>query len=232
MLPRTTRHGSAAGSPHAPWLVSLVMWSNCMQFVGEEGVPVRELERRARTTTNLAGMQRWGYIARLGWRRGGFRRFSDTKFRRATRICWPKIVFYPLDPLRGKGGQLARIEAPKNGGWACALSPDGSSLALVENKDRIEMLNLLERAWHEVSLAGWGVLQGIAWSPDGKGFFLTSVLPEAWVLLHVTPAGRVSLLLRNPRSQTLSTPLPSPNGKHLAFQAETYDSNVWMIENF
>ncbi len=58
---RTTRHGSA-GSLHAPWLVSLVMWSNCMRFVDENGLPVGELERRTRTTTNLAGMQRWGYI--------------------------------------------------------------------------------------------------------------------------------------------------------------------------
>jgi len=95
------------------------------------------------------------------------------------------------------------------------------------------VLNLSERAWHEVSFEPrWGVFQRIAWAADGKGFFLNSVLPEGWGLLHVTTAGRVSLLLRNPRSQRLSTPLPSPNGKHLAFQAETYDSNVWMIENF
>jgi DNA-binding MarR family transcriptional regulator len=56
---RTTRHG---GSRHAPWLVSLVMWFNCMRFVGSEGVTVRALERLARTATNLAGMGRWGYI--------------------------------------------------------------------------------------------------------------------------------------------------------------------------
>jgi hypothetical protein len=61
MRQRTTRHGSAS-SLHAPWLVSLVMWSNCMRFVDENGLPVGELEGRARTTTNLAGMQRWGYI--------------------------------------------------------------------------------------------------------------------------------------------------------------------------
>ena len=58
---RTTNHGSAA-SPGAPWLVSLVMWSNCMRFVGREGVPVGELEALARTATNLNGMERWGYI--------------------------------------------------------------------------------------------------------------------------------------------------------------------------
>jgi DNA-binding MarR family transcriptional regulator len=59
---RTTNHGSTAGARPGPWLVSLVMWSNCMQFVGEEGLTVRELERRARTQTNWDGMQRWGYI--------------------------------------------------------------------------------------------------------------------------------------------------------------------------
>jgi DNA-binding MarR family transcriptional regulator len=58
----TTNHGSQADSPGAPWLVSLAMWENCMRFVGENGVTLRELERLARTTTNLNGMQRWGYI--------------------------------------------------------------------------------------------------------------------------------------------------------------------------
>lgn len=62
MLHRTTRHGAKAGSPHAPWLVSMVMWSNCMQFFGEQALTVRDLERLARTKTNLAGMERWGYV--------------------------------------------------------------------------------------------------------------------------------------------------------------------------
>lgn len=58
----TTIHPSKADSPGAPWLVSLAMWENCMRFIGEKGVTVRELERLARTTTNLNGMERWGYI--------------------------------------------------------------------------------------------------------------------------------------------------------------------------
>lgn len=55
---RTTRHGSAAG----PWLVSMVMWSTCMRFAGDDGVTLAELEDLARTPTNLNGMQRWGYV--------------------------------------------------------------------------------------------------------------------------------------------------------------------------
>ncbi len=55
---RTTNHGSSFG----PWLASMAMYLNCMKFTGDEGVTVSELERLARTTTNLHGMQRWGYV--------------------------------------------------------------------------------------------------------------------------------------------------------------------------
>ena len=58
----TTNQGGAAASPDATWLVSLAMWENCMRFVDEKGVTVRELQRLARTTTNLNGMERWGNI--------------------------------------------------------------------------------------------------------------------------------------------------------------------------
>jgi hypothetical protein len=59
---RTTNYGSKSNSPGAPWLVSLPMWENCMGYVGEKGITIRELERLARTTTNLDGMERWGYL--------------------------------------------------------------------------------------------------------------------------------------------------------------------------
>jgi hypothetical protein len=59
---RTTSFGSTSGADHKPWLVSLVMWTNCMRYVGAAGVSVGEMEQLARTKTNLAGMERWGYI--------------------------------------------------------------------------------------------------------------------------------------------------------------------------
>ena len=59
---RTSNYGATSGALYTPWLVSLAMYANCMQYVGEAGITVMDLERRARTSTNLDGMRRWGYI--------------------------------------------------------------------------------------------------------------------------------------------------------------------------
>ena len=97
----------------------------------------------------------------------------------------------------------------------------------------MEVLTLSDRAWHEVSgEPGWGDFQSIAWAADGNGFFVTSNLPESKNLLHVTLTGEVKPLLHYDRRQWMINPLPSPNGKYLAFQATTWDSNVWMLEGF
>lgn len=58
---RTTRQGKST-AVGGPWLTSMVMWLNCLKHLPEEGITVRELERRARTGTNLNGMLRWGYV--------------------------------------------------------------------------------------------------------------------------------------------------------------------------
>lgn len=59
---RTSDHGTTAGQRSGPWLISMAMWSNCLRFIGEDGITVGELAERARTGTNLRGMSRWGYI--------------------------------------------------------------------------------------------------------------------------------------------------------------------------
>ncbi len=56
---RTTRHGGSRGGV---WLVSMVMWLNCMRYVGSEPVRAGEIARLARSGTNLKGMRRWGYL--------------------------------------------------------------------------------------------------------------------------------------------------------------------------
>jgi DNA-binding MarR family transcriptional regulator len=61
-MPHSTTNHGLTGARNSPWLGSLVLWSTCLRFVGDEGVRVGELERLARTPTNLNGMERWGYV--------------------------------------------------------------------------------------------------------------------------------------------------------------------------
>jgi methyltransferase (TIGR00027 family) len=60
---RTSALGRDPGSPPgAPWLTSLLMYSNCLRHLPDTGITVAELRARARTGTNLDGMRGWRYI--------------------------------------------------------------------------------------------------------------------------------------------------------------------------
>ncbi len=57
---RTTRGARGRG----PWLISSVMWWNCLRHLGAATRPLTagELAARSRLGTNLDGMDRWGYV--------------------------------------------------------------------------------------------------------------------------------------------------------------------------
>ncbi len=71
-------------------------------------------------------------------------------------------------------------------------------------------------------------------NPDGEAADLHSrkQSTDSFSLLHVTTAGKIESLLHNGHTQWICCPLPSPDGKSLAFRALTFDSNVWMIDDF
>ena len=48
----------------------------------------------------------------------------------------------------------------------------------------------------------------------------------------MSPSGKVEPLIRTGYRQGIGKLLPSPDGKYLAYQGGTTDSNVWMLEGF
>jgi DNA-binding MarR family transcriptional regulator len=60
---RITMSTSAEPQKRGLWLVSMAMWSNVMQYVGDEKLTLSQLHTLARSARlNLTGMQRWGYL--------------------------------------------------------------------------------------------------------------------------------------------------------------------------
>jgi hypothetical protein len=124
------------------------------------------------------------------------------------------LVFYSLDPVRGKGKQQGKAEVRRlQMDWD--VSPDGSRLALIgraEHYGRVEVLTFSDSAWHEISPQRTLELPFlIAWAADGKGFFVTSWDNNSINLLHVTLAGKVEPLIRNGYRQFMGRLLASPD---------------------
>jgi Tol biopolymer transport system component len=152
-----------------------------------------------------------------------------------------QIVFYALDPVRGKGDQLAKLQftpARIRNLWGNRwdLSPDGAHLALLDldkQGARILVIAVADGSRKQVLLEpGAGRPISISWAADGQGFFLSTAQTTSIDLLHVTMNGEFRTLWRNDHGQPVINPIQSPDGKYLAFKSYSFDSNVWLIDDF
>ncbi len=144
-----------------------------------------------------------------------------------------EFVYYRLDPLAGKGEELARRKWEPNvlGDWD--VSPDGQSLAIPSHNPadaRVLILPLQgsarEAKPREIVFKDVGTLWSSVWRADGRGLFITAKDGTGATLLSSTLDGRICVL-RRMKVPTLA--VPSPDGKHLAFWDHTSNENVWRV---
>lgn len=152
--------------------------------------------------------------------------------RRAEQI----VTLSRLDPVAGRGEELFRIDIGSAIRGKPSLSPDGGRFAMIgKGKDRsIRLQDALTGEFiRDIEVDGLpGVtFNEVEWSPDGSGFYLAGESPRALSLLRVDLNGEAHVLHEDPTGH-LSSVRPSPDGRHLAFEKETQDTNVWVIEDF
>ncbi len=145
-----------------------------------------------------------------------------------------QYVFTAFDPLTGKGEELTRVEDhPPFSNWD--LSPDGTRVALVHNDGRVRLIELSTGKETELSREGWQMGETVSWSEDGKSLFIDgNRLGSRFLrkgLLHVTLDGEVHLLRQRPNEWHIY-PVPSPDGRYLAFGVMVFSGNSWMMEDF
>ncbi|MBV8866295.1 MAG: serine/threonine-protein kinase [Acidobacteriaceae bacterium] len=145
-----------------------------------------------------------------------------------------QFVFYELDPLHGKGRELARTGwSPSiTGDWD--LSPDGLFIAIPNHdpqnaKIRVISLDPTEPDVAErlVTLEGIRHLNGLVWAASGQAWYVVERTSLGPVLFYVDSDGHSWELLRSPN---MLWAIPSPDGRRIAYPAETTSSNVWVMK--
>ncbi len=141
-----------------------------------------------------------------------------------------RLTFYELDPARGKGAELAAAEIGPSPLFGWDISPDGARIALVNFEDEVRILTLADRSKRVLRVRGWQLLEDVVWDPLG-GLFVRGSREHGSAILHVGLDGSVRVVTEEPVA-FIVWPLPSPDGRYLAFAKLILESNAWMVEGF
>jgi eukaryotic-like serine/threonine-protein kinase len=156
--------------------------------------------------------------------------FSGSRICVLSEAIGKQEVFSAIDPVRGRLEEVAKTD---NQSTYWSLSPDGSRIALVDYlSDSVHVLDFKNKQIQVIHpTPPRRELQAPAWSADGKRLFLSSLLNGKGTLLEMDAGGQTHLLLENPHGW-IGLPLPSPDGKRLAYIYAVMESNVTLLEHF
>jgi serine/threonine protein kinase len=143
-------------------------------------------------------------------------------------------IFTGLDPLKGRGPELARFALdPNDDRWFSDLSPDGTRIAAIRSPaGPIYLLSLRGQPTQEIHVKGWSNLSEFIWAADGKSLYVTAVEHNRRIILHVDLLGNANVFWQTLGDSGEVLAYPSPDGRKLALQAWTTSGNMWMMENF
>ena len=121
---------------------------------------------------------------------------------------------------------------PDDLNWS--VSPDGSRIAIAsldQLKDQVRILDLANASEHDLQLPPRWYIWSLSWAKDGKALFAAVGFTD-YMIVRIELDGKTHVLLDKGREHWLSAPIPSPDGRHLAFSQQTFENNAWLLENF
>ncbi len=143
-----------------------------------------------------------------------------------------QMIFTALDPLKGRGRELARYDSDGTSWYEWDISPDGSRIAIGKLfEPRLEIISLHGEAPRTITVKGWNTRANLNWAINGKGFFTSGIVQRGSVLLYVDLEGNAFPLWEQ-RGSSSAWGVSSPDGRHLAFTGHALNANIFMMENF
>jgi Tol biopolymer transport system component len=143
-----------------------------------------------------------------------------------------RMVFTAFDPLDGRRGEVARIEIDRSRHVFWDLSQDGRWIAFGicdDIRTVIRLVPLANQPERAFTVPGSTNLTSIAWAANGQGLFATGWASRGSPLLRISLDGKAQLLYKS--RLYLESPLPSRDGRFLAFGEEFLEANAWVLEN-
>jgi len=141
-----------------------------------------------------------------------------------------QLIFYALDAVQGQGKEVTRtkVEYPDD----FSVSSEGSRIAVVD-EGQVRILDLRNGAERSLPLPqGWH-LWHLSWAAEGNALFATGRGKSiGYFIARIELDGKTRILLDRGRNQSLDSPRLAPDGRHLAFTQQTWENNVWLLENF
>jgi serine/threonine protein kinase len=142
------------------------------------------------------------------------------------------LAFSALDPIRGRGRELAKFATDPLGFYHWDVSPDGKRIAILKGgENHIHVLPLGNGAVRDLTVKGWTGFNSLDWSSDGKGFFIGNLSGGSATLIYVDQ-GANAYPLWHQKSTTGTWAVPSPDGRQLAILGQEFNANIWTMENF
>jgi serine/threonine protein kinase len=141
-------------------------------------------------------------------------------------------IYYDLDPVRGRGRELARTKWSIEALWDWDISPDGTQVAIPNHDSREARIRIVsleakpnQPPEREVVLPGLANLSSLTWAADGQGWFVSVNTTVGAQAFYVYPDGRFQSL-----GDIHGWVVPSPDGRRVAFLNPITAQNAWLIE--
>jgi Tol biopolymer transport system component len=84
---------------------------------------------------------------------------------------------------------------------------------------------------HQLTAKGLGGFYSLDFSADGRGIFTTSQADGKWALFYVNLTGQSHPVI-SMDSKAVFWGIPSRDGKHLALFVQSFDANMWALQDF
>ena len=121
---------------------------------------------------------------------------------------------------------------PNDLNWS--ISADGSRIAITSSdqlREQVRILALAHGTQQNVQLLhGWHI-HSLSWARDGNALFAAAQSTN-YMIVRIEADGKTHVLLERGKDHWLSSPVSSPDGRYLAFSQQTFENNVWLLENF